>query len=101
MQELPFDTQIIYLDLMASGLLTKCKWEDIDFVMILPSEVDEDPWLCKKLKLFIPSIPLIYISSYIPAPYRQHLEDTGVEIIIDGTFSAQKLDEQIDKYRKK
>lgn len=94
---LPFTTEFIYMNLNSSGLLKKCATDLYDFIVVSPSEADEDYMLCLKLKLFMPQIPVIYISSYIPEKYELYLKELGVEIIMDKSFDVNDLERQINK----
>lgn len=97
---LPFDSQIVYADLNVSGIARK-RFDKYDFIIVLPLEIDDDIWLCDKLKLLIPDIPIIFAYPEIPSNYRRHLKRIGVEIVLDGDWDAAILSRHIDLHRQK
>lgn len=95
LNELSFDVRITYADLLLPGILRKIRQYRCHFIMVLPTEPDDDFMLCHKLKTFAPDIPVIFISSVIPEAYKKQLETLGIEIILPLPLNTKELDEQV------
>lgn len=92
LKQLSFNVKITYLDLNIPGILKQYMISGYDFVVILPSLLEDDYDLCSKLNLFVPELPVIYMNYLIPSGYKKYLIDNNVAIVMESPFSAEELE---------
>lgn len=99
-KKISYQTKITYANLNSNFSINSCELNNYDFIVILPSTLDENYTLCQKLNLFIPHIPIIFLNYSIPLNYKKYLQDNNVLIIAENPFDYKDLEIEITKHLK-
>lgn len=97
-KKISYQIKITYANLNLSLSIKNCILNNYDFIVIIPSTLDENYTLCQKLYLFIPHIPIIFLNYSIPSNYKKYLQENNVFIIMENPFDYKYLEIEITKH---